>query len=126
MRWTHLLLDFTKKAFRERNLGQPKTFCAGFYATSLDLQQEIASHGYTTSAAAFPPGTQFGSKYAPSWHKLSGWDASVTYKSRPYRISQKSILPGSQAPFIIAVDGLPLVEVPQTCKIDWMLTAEEI
>ena len=120
------LLEFTKQIFRERNLGRPKTFCAGFYTTNVELQEEIAAHGYTTSAAAFPPGTQFGSKYAPTWHKLSGWDASVTYKSRPYRISKRSILPGGQAPFIIAVDGRPLVEIPQTCKIDWMVTAEHM
>ncbi|MDG2384897.1 MAG: hypothetical protein P8N76_24720 [Pirellulaceae bacterium] len=120
------LLEYTRKTFEDRELGHPKTFCAGFYATSLDLQNMIASHGYTTSAAAFPTQTLFGSQYAPSWHALSGWDASVTYKSSPYRISQISILPNHQAPFISAIDKQPLVEIPQTCKIDWMVSAEDM
>lgn len=120
------LLEHTRKIYQERGLGQPKTFCAGFYATSLDLQNMIAAHGYTTSAAAFPTQTVYGAQYAPSWHALSGWNASVTYKSRPYRISQTSILPGHDAPFINAIDKQPLVEIPQTCKIDWMVSAEEM
>jgi len=120
------LLEQTRKIYQERELGQPKTFCAGFYATSLDLQKMIAFYGYTTSAAAFPPQAVFGAQYAPSWHVLSGWNASVTYKSRPYRISQASILPGHEAPFISAIDKQPLVEIPQTCKIDWMVSAEDM
>jgi len=120
------MLTFTLKTFHDRELGEPKTFCAGFYATSLDLQREIAARGFTTSAAAFPPGTQFGSEYAPSWHALSGWDASVMYRTVPYRVSQSTILPHGQQPFLLAADHKPLVELPQTCKIDWMVTDEDM
>ena len=120
------MLEFTRKTFQRRGLGSPKTFCAGFYATNLDLQKEIAARGYTTNAAAFPPGTEFGSKYAPTWHELSGWRESVTFRTPPYRVSQQSILPTGRAPFITVADGRPLVEIPQTCKIDWMVSAEDM
>jgi len=120
------MLEFTRKMFRRHGLGNPKTFCAGFYGTSLDLQKEIAGQGYTTSAAAFPPGAQFGSQYAPSWHELSGWQESVTFKTPPYRVSQRSILPTGSPPFIKVADGKSLVEIPQTCKIDWMVSADDM
>ena len=120
------LLEFTQRVFHRQKLGTPRTFCAGFYATSLQLQLEIAAHGYLTSAAAFPPGTEFGAQYAPSWHKLSGWSSIVTYKTTPYRVSRRSILPNGSPPFIAVGDGRDLVEIPQTCKIDWMVSAEDM
>ena len=120
------LLALTARVFDEHGLGQPRTFCAGFYATSIDLQREIVAHGYTVSAAAFPPGTQLGAKYAPSWNRLAGWDASITHRLRPYFVSAETILPSGSKPYLLAHDGMPLVEIPQTCKIDWMMTAEEM
>ena len=77
-------------------------------------------------SAAFPPGKEVGSQYAPSWHELAGWDTSVTIRSVPYRISKTTILPTGTQPFIQTVDGNPLVEIPQNCKIDWMVTAEDM
>ena len=120
------MLQLTHATYARRGLGKPKTFCAGFYATNLDLQLEIAEHGYTTSAAAFPPSAEIGAQYAPTWQKLAGWQESVTFESPPYRISQRSILPTGSPPYIAAADGQPLVELPQTCKIDWMVSADDM
>ena len=120
------MLDFTLAKFKDQGLGVPRTFCAGFYTTNLELQKRIAAGGYTASAAAFPPGREIGAQYAPSWHELSGWDASITIRSAPYRISQKSILPTSTEPFLQAYDGKPLVEIPQNSKIDWMVSANDM
>ena len=121
-----LMLDCPLTQFKSRGFGVPKTFCAGFYTTSLELQNKIALKGFTSSAAAFPPGKEVGSQYAPSWHELAGWDTSVTIRSVPYRISKTTILPTGTQPFIQTVDGNPLVEIPQNCKIDWMVTAEDM
>ena len=121
-----LMLDFTLSKFQTKRLGVPKTFCAGFYTTSLELQKTIADKGFNVSAAAFPPGHEIGAKYAPSWHELSGWNDSVTIRSSPYRVSKKSILPSGNAPFIKASDGKPLVEIPQNTKIDWMISSKEM
>ena len=82
------MLEFTRAKFSKQGLGVPKTFCAGFYATSLELQKRIVADGYTASAAAFPPGSEIGAQYAPSWHELSGWDKSVSVRSAPYRVAQ--------------------------------------
>ena len=82
--------------------------------------------GYTASAAAFPPGSEIGVQYAPSWHKLSGWDKSVSVRFTPYRVAQKTILPTGSAPFMNAVDGQPLVENPQNAKIYWMVSAVDM
>ena len=78
------------------------------------------------SAAAFPPSNKFGAQYAPSWHELSGWNKTVTVRSRPYKISEETILPIGTAPYIKAKDGKPLIEFPQTCKIDWMVSVEHM
>jgi hypothetical protein len=120
------LLEFTLKTFDRRGLGRPATFCAGYYATSLDLQKEIAAQGFVCSAAAFPPGTEIGKAYPPSWRELSGWDETVRFDTAPYRISQTTILPAGEPPYIQASDGKPLVEIPQTCKIDWMVSSDDI
>tara|TARA_Y100000588_G_scaffold245181_2_gene259493 strand:+ start:3304 stop:4371 length:1068 start_codon:yes stop_codon:yes gene_type:complete len=120
------ILNFTLNTFRERKLGRPRSFCAGFYAASTELQKAIAANGYHISAAAFPPGNEFGARYAPSWHELAGWDKTVTVRSRPYKISKKSILPTGKGPFIKALDNKPLIEFPQTCKIDWMVSSEDM
>jgi hypothetical protein len=120
------LLEFTLTTFQERGLGRPVTFCAGYYTTSLDLQKEIAAQGFTTSAAAFPPGTAIGRAYPPAWNELSGWDQTVRFDTRPYRISQQTILPGGGPPYIDANDGHPLMELPQTCKIDWMVSSDDM
>ena len=117
------MLQFTRAKFRKQGLGVPKTFCAGFFTTSLELQKRIVAAGYTASAAAFPPGIEIGAQYAPSWHELSGWDKSVSVRSAPYQVAQKTILPTGSAPFIKAADGQPLVEIPQNAKIDWMVSA---
>ena len=120
------MLEFTRAKFRKQGLGVPKTFCAGFYTTSLELQKRIVTAGYTASAAAFPPGIEIGAQYAPSWQDLSGWDKSVSVRSAPYRVAQKTILPTGSAPFIKAADGQPLVEIPQNAKIDWMVSAGDM
>lgn len=120
------LLEFTLETFRDRGLGQPATFCAGYYTTSLDLQKEVTAKGFTTSAAAFPPGTEIGRAYPPAWHELSGWDETVRFDTLPYRVSRRSILPDGGPPYIEAVDGRPLVELPQTCKIDWMVSSDDM
>ena len=120
------MLEFTRAKFSKQGLGVPKTFCAGFYATSLELQKRIVADGYTASAAAFPPGSEIGAQYAPSWHELSGWDKSVSVRSTPYRVAQKTILPTGSAPFMNAVDGQPFVEIPQNAKIDWMVSAGDM
>ena len=120
------MLDFTLAKFKSHGLGVPRTFCAGFYTTSLELQKRIIAGGYTASAAAFPPGREIGAQYAPSWHELAGWDKSVTIRSAPYRVSQKSILPAGKSPYLETDDGKPLVEIPQNSKIDWMVSAKDI
>ncbi|MDB4711436.1 hypothetical protein OAF35_02075 [Verrucomicrobiales bacterium] len=120
------ILNFTLKTFKEKNLGRPRSFCAGFYATSIELQKAITANGYYVSAAAFPPGNEFGAQYAPTWHELAGWNKTVTVRSRPYKVSEKSILPIGTAPYIKAKDGNPLIEFPQTCKIDWMVSSEHM
>ena len=120
------MLDFTLTQFKSQGFSIPTTFCAGFYTTSLELQKKIALRGFTSSAAAFPPGNDVGSQYAPSWHELAGWDKSITIRSAPYRISKNTILPNGTQPFIQTVDGNPLVEIPQNCKIDWMVTAQDM
>ena len=120
------MLEFTRANFRKQGLGAPKTFCAGFYTTSLELQKRIVAAGYTASAAAFPPGGEIGAQYAPSWHELSGWDKSVSVRSAPYRVAQKTILPNGTAPYLKADDGKPLVEIPQNSKIDWMVSAKDM
>lgn len=120
------LFDFTLQKFSERNLGRPRSFCAGFYATSNSLQQVIASKGFHTSAAAFPWGVIYGQRYAPSWESLSGWAPIVTHLTAPYRVSKKSILPGGRSPYFICDDEQPLIEVPQTCKIDWMVSSVDL
>jgi len=120
------MLEFTRANFRKQGLGVPKTFCAGFYTTSLELQKRIVAAGYTASAAAFPPGGEIGAQYAPSWHELSGWDKSVSVRSAPYRVAQKTILPNGTAPYLKADDGKPLVEIPQNSKIDWMVSAKDM
>ena len=120
------MLEFTLSKFKERKLGVPGTFCAGFYTTSLELQKRIVAAGYTASAAAFPTRREIGAQYAPSWHELSGWNDSVTIRSAPYRVSQKTILPTGSAPYLRAADGKPLVEIPQNAKIDWMVSAQDM
>ncbi len=120
------ILNFTLNTFKKRKLGRPRSFCAGFYATSIELQKAIAANGYYVSAAAFPPGNEFGARYAPSWHELAGWNKTVTVRSRPYKVSEKSILPIGTAPYIKAKDGKPIIELPQTCKIDWMVSSENM
>ena len=90
------------------------------------MQKCIVAGGYTASAAAFPPGREIGAQYAPSWHELAGWDNSVTIRSAPYRVSQKTILPNGTAPYLKADDGKPLVEIPQNSKIDWMVSAKDM
>ena len=112
------MFEFTRAKFRKQGLGVPKTFCAGFYTTSLELQKRIVAAGYTASVAAFPPSIEIGAQYAPSWLELSGWDKSVSVRSAPYRVAQKTILPTGSAPFIKAADGQPLVEISQNVKID--------
>jgi len=42
------------------------------------------------------------------------------------RVSQQTILPTLRAPYISVADGQPLVEIPQTCKIDWMVSTDDI
>jgi hypothetical protein len=120
------MLEFTLKTFQARGLGRPVTFCAGYFTTNLDLQREIAVQGFTSSAAAFPPGTEIGKAYPPSWHELSGWDTTVRIDTRPYRVSQQTILPAGEPPYIAARDGKPLVEIPQTSKIDWMVSSDDM
>ena len=121
-----LMLDFTLSKFKTKGLGIPRTFCAGFYTTSQELQKRITEKGFYASAAAFPPGIEIGAKYAPSWHELSGWNDSITIRSGPYRISKKTILPTGTAPYLKALDNKPLVEIPQNSKIDWMVSAKDM
>lgn len=119
------ILDYTLKVFAERKLGEPRTYCAGFYATSLTLQQEIVRRGFNVSAAAFPPGREIGSEYALAWQAGAGWDRTVTHDTSPYLVSETTILPGGVAPFLSGESGV-LLEVPQTGKIDWMVSAEQM
>ncbi len=119
------MLDWTIAKFEERKLGRPRSFCAGFYATSLPLQESLVAKGFGVSAAAFPTGDRFGRKYAPAWESLSGWDETVRHTTRPYRVSTRTILPGGPEPFLQGEAG-PLLEVPQTCKIDWMVSLEDM
>ena len=121
-----LMLDFTLLKFKTKGLGVPKTFCAGFYTTNQELQKRIAEKGFYASAAAFPPGSEIGAQYSPSWHELSGWNDSITIRSSPYRVSKKTILPKGTAPYLKALDKNPLVEIPQNSKIDWMVSANDM
>ena len=121
----HSILDFTVDTFLERGLCRPRAYCAGFYTTSMELQEVLADLDFTVSAAAFPPGTEIGSEYGPCWDLHSGWNASVTHLTPPYPISTSTILPGGPAPYL-AGDLGTLLEVPQTCKIDWMVTATQM
>lgn len=119
------ILELAEQLFEKNGLGRPSTFCAGFYTTSLSLQQEIVKRRYTVSAAAFPQDTAIGAEYAKAWQLLCGWDGKVSHRTRPYRVSAHSILPGGSSPFLTSSSGV-LVEIPQTCKIDWMVSAEDM
>ncbi|MCZ6596063.1 MAG: hypothetical protein O7B99_00325 [Planctomycetota bacterium] len=119
------ILELTIDRFLEHGLCRPRSYCAGFYTTSTTLQQVLSDLDFTTSAAAFPWGTEFGPGYGACWDLHSGWDASVTHMTRPYRVSTTSILPGGPPPYLKNDQG-PLLEIPQVCKIDWMVTAAEM
>ena len=47
-------------------------------------------------------------------------------EAQAYKISEETILPIGTAPYIKAKDGKPLIEFPQTCKIDWMVSVEHM
>ena len=119
------ILNYTVRVFSERSLGRPQTFCAGFYTTSVPLQRQVAKHQFTVSAAAFPQRTTIGKEYAPAWQILVGWEGRISHLTRPYWISATTILPEGGAPFLTNKKGR-LLEVPQTCKIDWMVSADEM
>lgn len=119
------ILRFTVDKFLERGLCRPRSYCAGYYTTNLDLQRALVDLDFTTSAAAFPPGTTIGTQYGPCWDLLSGWDSSVTHMTEPYPVSASTILPGGPAPYLQGDLG-PLYEIPQTSKIDWMLSASDM
>lgn len=114
------MLDGAAALFQEHGLGRPQTFCPGYYASNNALQKALAETGFTVSASAFPVGSDLGNGYPAAWRALSGWDASIDAMTVPYRISTTTLLPGGRPPFHPALDG-PLLEIPQTGKIDWMM-----
>jgi len=119
------LLAWSLRTFETRALPRPRTFCAGFYATSTALQSALASLDFTSSAAAFPAGTEHGREYAPSWRQLAGWDQAIHHFTLPYPVSRDSILPDKGPPYLENSSGL-FLEIPQTCKIDWMLDTRQL
>jgi hypothetical protein len=113
------ILELTIDLFIAHGLGHPKSFCPGFYAANPTLQSVLDRMGFMVSAAAFPHGTTYGKEFNPCWKLLSGWDDSINHLTRPYPISTSTILPG-------APPYLSLLEIPQTCKIDWMVSAQDM
>jgi len=95
---------------------RPTTFCAGFYGASTDLQATLVEEGFTVSAAAFPPGSEYGGWYGECWDIVSGWgDGTLTHWTPPYLVSTDTIMPDGAPPFLLTEDG-PLIEIPQNCK----------
>ncbi|MAE77975.1 MAG: hypothetical protein CMJ85_14020 [Planctomycetes bacterium] len=121
----HRVIERGVTILRSRGLPPLKTFCAGFYTTSVALQGVITDLGFTVSAAAYPVAAKFGRNFGGCWPSLSGWDATVTEMTRPYLVSKTSILPAGKPPYLACSRG-PLMELVQTCKIDWMVTAAEM
>ena len=53
-----LMLDFTLSKFKTKGLGVPKTFCAGFYTTSQELQKRITEKVFMPVQRHFHPGVK--------------------------------------------------------------------
>ena len=122
----HAMLHSAIEIFALHDWNRPRTFCAGYYAADPRLQAALADLGFTASAAAFPPGTEYGAQYGPCWYIHSGWgDGWVTHTSRPYLVSRRSIMPHAPPPYLLTGHG-PLIEIPQVCKIDWMVSAADM
>ena len=119
------MLERSIALFLSNGLGRPQTFCAGYYAANNALQASLAASGFSVSAAAFPLGSVLGKNFPPAWHVLAGWNTSVDGMTLPYPVSTSSILPGGPPPYHQALDG-PLLEIPQTGKIDWMMNRAEM
>ena len=68
------ILRFTVDTFLANGLCRPRTYCAGFYTTDVELQESLVELDFNVSAAAFPVGVPFGATYGPCWDILSGWD----------------------------------------------------
>jgi len=120
------VLAYSIDRIEVHGLGRPRTFCAGFYAANPTLQSVLHGLGFKTSAAAFPPGTIYGSEYSPCWYQLSGWGyVPVTHTTPPYLVSSTAIYPKGPWPYLWDNLGT-LVEIPQVCKIDWMVSADDM
>ena len=119
------ILRYTIELFEQRGLGRPRTFCAGFWATSVALQRTLVQLEFTTSAAAMPVGSDYEMRLPGACFELFGWDKTVTHLTPPYAVSATSILPGSSLPYLTSRHG-PLIEIPQTCMIDLMIELEGI
>jgi hypothetical protein len=115
------ILEFTIDKFAQHNLGRPITFCPGGYATSPILQSVLEELKFTTSASACPAGAHtLGQDFGPCWDLLAGWGTAVQHTTRPYRVSRSTILPGGPEPY------LDLIEIPQTCKIDCLISSDDM
>ncbi len=120
------MLHHAVDLFREHGWARPRSFCTGYYAAGTALNAALAAEGFTTSATAFPPGTEYGGWYGQCWDILSGWaDGTVTHWTPPYLISTETIMPDGTPPYLLMGDG-PLLEIPQVCKIDWMVSAADM
>ncbi len=120
------MIDFSIAKFGSRGLDRPRTFCAGYWATSITSQTVVSEKGFTVSKSALPPGTEYGSSDMTSlcWLMYSGWgDETVTHTTSPYMISSSSILPAGGPPYLWTDEG-PMLEFPQNCKVGWMIPTQ--
>jgi hypothetical protein len=120
------VLSFGMDMLESRGFERPTTFCAGGWAASEELQSALASLDITVSAAAMPPGTDYGGTFGICWSMLCGWGyGTVTHTTPPYLVSEETIMPGGSPPYLVTAHG-PLMEIPQVCKVAWMLSADEM
>jgi len=112
------MLQTSIELYADHGFDRPRTFCAGFYAASPELQAALVAEGFTVSAAGFPPGSVYGGWYGECWDILSGWaDGTLTHWTTPYLVSTDTIMPDGKPPYLLTGEG-PLIELPQVGKIN--------
>lgn len=119
------ILEFSIAKFLERGFCRPRSYCAGYYTTNVDLMTALSDTAFVVDAGACPPGSTYGSGFGGCWDAVAGWDSTVTHFTLPYPVSTTSILPGGPAPYLESDLGT-LIEIPQVGKIDWMLSSSEM
>ena len=80
--------------------------------------------GFTVSASAFPNDAP-GAKYGSCWLAATQWGTAIDEMTRPYRVPVGSLLPSATGPFLENEFG-PLMEIPQTCKIDFQVSEQDM